>query len=353
MSKAPTKIMHVHFWDNALLQKGSVDKVISAFARMDQPDIQVTVACLGAGSSVRVDEAIFHFFSEDWFKNRIANKILGLNAFTFSRLTSLINEESPELLHIHNRHALVGKLLARLRYRPRVLCHYHRKFGTFVVPPEADALIAVSLAVRDALIAAVHPRMPVEVLYNPVPLAPGEVPIRPAGKPCLLYGGGRQENKGFFELEAALADGLAEQFNVVLCGPGFEGYQPTFPARVAGLLPSADFLAELRVADVIAMPSHHEGFSILALEALALGKLIVATQGGGLGEVFDHDNALIHAVGDIKGLAGRLHQAFELLQPGQEKALAEGQANAQATAARFSVETVNASLASIYRKYLA
>jgi hypothetical protein len=100
--------------------------------------------------------------------------------------------------------------------------------------------------------------MPVEVLYNPVPFEPGDVAIRPAGKPRLLFGGGRQQNKGFFELEAALAGGLAEQFDVVLCGPAFEGYRPAFPARVAGLLPSAGFLAELYAADVVAMPSHNE-----------------------------------------------------------------------------------------------
>jgi hypothetical protein len=65
------------------------------------------------------------------------------------------------------------------------------------------------------------------------------------------------------------------------------------------------------------------------------------------------DNALLHAVGNTEELAHRLHEALYLLQPGQTQALTSKQTAAKATAARFSVETINASLASIYRKYLA
>ena len=247
----------------------------------------------------------------------------------------------------------LAPLLARLDYRPRVLCHYHRKFGEFVVPPQADGLIAVSHAVRGALEAAASPTMPVTVLHNPVPDALGVSLPHPAGnRPRLVYGGGRQQNKGFFELEAALGSGLAEQFDVVLCGPGFEGYQPPFPARVAGMLPSDAFLAEMRAADVVAMPSHHEGFSILALEALGLGKLLVATQGGGLGEILDADNALIHPAGDATALAGCLRQALALLSPEGEAAGKRMRDAASRTVARFSAAAINRQLAAIYRQYL-
>jgi glycosyltransferase involved in cell wall biosynthesis len=351
-STAPIRVMHVHFWGDVRQQAGSVDKVIAAFARMDEPGIEVAVACPGQGESVRIDHATYHFFSEDKLKNRIANKLLGLKLFTFSRLQALIRRERPDLLHIHNRHALLAPLLAGLGYRPRVLCHYHRKFGEFVVPPQADGLIAVSEAVRDALIEATHPLVPVEVVYNPVPGGLGAMTDRPSGGhlPKLVYGGGRQRSKGFFELEAALSGGLADKFEVVFCGPELQAYQPPFPARVPGLLPSAEFLAELRSADVVVMPSHHEGFSILALEALGLGQLLVATQGGGLGEILDADNALIHQVGDAGGLADCLSRAWDLLQPENEVDLAVRRAAARATAARFSELSIHRALVEVYRQ---
>lgn len=352
MTSTQAKIMHVHFWGDVRRQEGSVDKVISAFAGMDEPDIAVTVACLGGGGSERIGTATYHFFSEDRLKNRIVNKLLGLKLFTYSRLAALIERERPDLLHIHNRHALVTPLLASLSFRPRVLCHYHRKFGQFVVPVAADALIAVSGSVRDALVAATHPIMPVEIVYNPVPAGLGQAVVPRGAVPRLLYGGGRQAHKGFPELEAALAGGLAEAFDIVLCGPGFSDYQPPFPARVAGMLPPTAFLDELRAADIIAMPSHHEGFSILALEALGLGRLVVATQGGGLGEVLSADNALIHEIGDITGLAACLRRSLALLQPERASELEHVQTAARATAARFSAAEINMRLASIYRHYL-
>ncbi|HXE39003.1 MAG TPA: glycosyltransferase family 4 protein [Azonexus sp.] len=349
----PARIMHVHFWGDVRLQAGSVDKVIAAFAGMDEPDFDIAVACPGSGGPERSATATWHFFAEDRLKNRVANKLLGLKLFTYSELAALIKRERPDLLHLHNRHALLAPLLARLDYRPRVLCHYHRKFGEFVVPPQADGLIAVSDAVRVALLAAASPTMPVTVLHNPVPEALGVSLPHPTGnRPRLVYGGGRQQNKGFFELEAALGNGLAEQFDIVLCGPGFDGYRPPFPARVAGMLPSDAFLAELRAADVVAMPSHHEGFSILALEALGLGKLLVATQGGGLGEILDADNALIHPAGDATALAGCLRQALTLLAPEGEAAGQRMRDAASRTAARFSVTAINRQLAAIYRQYL-
>lgn len=349
---APKKIMHVHFWGDVRLQTGSVDKVIAAFAQMNEPDLAMAVACLGSGQSEVFRSATCHFFSEDRLKNRIANKLLGLKLFTFSELVTIVDQERPDLLHVHNRHALVPGLLARLRYRPVTLCHYHRRFNEFVVPVEVDGLIAVSQAVRDALILAVQPSIPVEVLHNSVPTGLGICEEHRANsRPRLVYGGGRQRIKGFFEIESALTNGLADEFEVVLCGPGLDGYQPSFPARVAGMLPSEGFLAELRAADVVAMPSHHEGFSILALEALGLGKLLVATQGGGLGEILDAKNALIHPVGDAQALAACLRDALVLLQEGANEREQLRQA-ALMTAERFSVAAINRHLAAIYRKYL-
>lgn len=348
-------VLHVHFWGDVRLGAGSVDKVLAAFAQMDDEAFSVGVACLGEGGSEPYGRAILYPFAEDYLKNKVFNKLLGLKLFTFSRLLDLIKQLRPALLHFHNRHALVDRMIQSLDYRPCVLCHYHRKFGEFVVPGAADGLVAVSAAVRQALIAACAPGVPIEVVHNPLPGGVAAmVPVSLSGrKPRLLYGGGRQRNKGFFELEAALlTTTLAEQFDVVLCGPELAGYTPPFPARVAGLLASPAFLNEMRQADVVAMPSHHEGFSILALEALGMGKLLVATPGGGLGEILDCNNALLHEVGNSDQLAERLAQAAHLMSDEQAEQREAFRQAALTTVARFSIDAINRDLAVVYRRYL-
>lgn len=348
-------VLHVHFWGDVRLGAGSVDKVLAAFAQMDDAAFSVGIACLGEGGAEPYGRAMLYPFAEDRLKNKLGNKLLGLKLFTFSRLVDLIRQLRPALLHVHNRHALVDRLIQVLDYRPCVLCHYHRKFGEFVVPDAADGLIAVSGAVRQALFSACAPGVPIDVVHNPVPGGVAAMAPVPASgrKPRLLYGGGRQGNKGFFELEAALTTtGLAEQFDVVLCGPELAGYTPPFPARVAGLLAASAFLDEMRQADVVAMPSHHEGFSILALEALGMGKLLVATTGGGLGEILDGNNALLHEVGNAVELADRLAQAASLMRDDQAEPRAAFYLAALKTAARFSVDAINRDLAAVYHRYL-
>ena len=348
-------VLHVHFWGDVRLGAGSVDKVLAAFAQMDDEAFVVGISCLGEGDSEPYGRAILYPFTEDYLKNKVCNKLLGLKLFTFSRLRDLIKELRPALLHFHNRHALVDRLIQTLDYRPCVLCHYHRKFGEFVVPSAADGLVAVSAAVRLALIAACAPGVPIEVVHNPLPggvAAMEPVPLS-GRKPRLLYGGGRQRNKGFFELEAALSTTtLAQQFDIVLCGPELAGYVPPFSARVAGLLASPAFLDEMNQTDVVVMPSHHEGFSILALEALGMGKLLVATTGGGLGEILDHDNALLHEVGNAAELADRLTLAASLMRDEQAEQRDAYYQSALTTVARFSIDAINRDLASVYRRYL-
>ena len=163
------KVLQIHLWGDAANVTGSVEKVIDSFARMDEADIELMFASLSAGAAQQRHGKTFHTFTESAWRNRVFNKWFGLGAFTFPSLIRLIETLHPDLLHIHNRQALVDPLMARLSWQPKVICHYHRRFGEFVIPRSADRLLTVSQAIRSALIEATGTTKPVSVVYNPVP----------------------------------------------------------------------------------------------------------------------------------------------------------------------------------------
>jgi len=56
-----------------------------------------------------------------------------------------------------------------------------------------------------------------------------------------------------------------------------------------GFIPDSELIALLRSADVLVIPSVYEPFGIVALEGMAAGVPVVASQVGGLAEVVEHD----------------------------------------------------------------
>ena len=69
-----------------------------------------------------------------------------------------------------------------------------------------------------------------------------------------------------------------------------------------------DDLAEvLPAADVLLLPSLHESFGLVALEAMACGVPVVGARAGGLPEVVrDGTDGILEAVGDVEAMGRRL-----------------------------------------------
>lgn len=347
------KVLQVHFWGNALDVTGSVEKVIDSFARMDSPDIELKIASRSSvpGCVVRHGKE-FHTFVESRWRNRLFNKLLGLDAFTFPSLVQLIERLGPDILHFHNRPELVDRLVAKLSRRPKVVCHYHRRFAKFVVPECADLLLTVSQAIQRALHEATSTSKTIRVVYNPVPdfalhtdLAINIKPIR------LLYAGGAQAHKGFGELLQAIAPLVdRDDIEIEICGPKLDGVSiPGKSVRVLGMLDHDNFARRMEAAHIVLMPSHFEGFSLLVLEAMACGKLLVSTRGGGLAEIVDTDCALVTEIGNAESLAARITEAIELFSPPERARLDAMLTRAHRKAARFSIERINEDLAQCYR----
>ncbi len=122
---------------------------------------------------------------------------------------------------------------------------------------------------------------------------------------------------------AALPKPLRGRIRLVLLG---QALNPAFqrrldrliaqarPARVAclGARPRAEALAHLRAADVFVLPSRDEGLPMTLLEAMALGKAIVATTAGGIPEaVHDGVEALLVPPDDPAALTAALTRVLQ------------------------------------------
>ncbi len=86
--------------------------------------------------------------------------------------------------------------------------------------------------------------------------------------------------------------------------------------RRLGYVPRADLLALLTGARALVLPSHHEGFGLTALEALACGTPVVAASAGALSEVVGAGGILL-APDDLAGWSAALRKlhADDSLRP--------------------------------------
>ena len=107
----------------------------------------------------------------------------------------------------------------------------------------------------------------------------------------------------------------------------------------------SDALDIVSVMDILVHPSLSEGFGRAVLEAMALGKPVVASAVGGLRELIDDSaNSFLVAAGDVDALADRLTR---LAADGSLRATLGSRARAT-VAARYSVETAVRGLEGIW-----
>jgi N-acetyl-alpha-D-glucosaminyl L-malate synthase BshA len=123
-----------------------------------------------------------------------------------------------------------------------------------------------------------------------------------------------------------------------------------------GLLPRVRFLGEIlsaesiaAAADVALFPSESESFGLAALEAMACGVPVVATDVGGLPEVVAHgETGYLHPVGDVDGMAADVRRLLED-EPLRRRM---GAAALERATQRFSLESAVASHEQIYARLL-
>lgn len=235
------------------------------------------------------------------------------------RLRRLIRTWEPALVHAHDArgHALaLGALVGRRAAPPLIVTRRvpFRPKGKLKYGARVAQFIAISEAVREALVAGGVDRARIALVYSGVPMPPAVTPrdwrAECGWPPQVVLGGlvgAMTAEKGLDALTQVLESlprDVASQLRLVLLGGTAAGTD-----RIGGVeVFRAGFIHEVHAAmaglDLLLHPSAAEGLGTAVIDAMALGVPPVAFAVGGLPELIEHDRSgLLVAAGDTAAFA--------------------------------------------------
>lgn len=156
----------------------------------------------------------------------------------------------------------------------------------------------------------------------------------------LLIGRAKNPQKGFDLFLLALAKAKTNGWSYTIAGPGVDSdpllldivKAHALEDRVKLLPSSPDPYELIRRSSCLIMPSRYEALPMVALEALAIGRPILASDADGLRDLVQHEiNGLVFPREDVDVIAATLERVCA--DPGQLERLAE-QASASVSAYR-------------------
>jgi glycogen(starch) synthase len=224
----------------------------------------------------------------------------------------------------------------------------------------ADLVIVNSEAMREQLIAREVPIRQIEVVPNGVDAATfSPAPDWPVDDGYILFVGRLVEQKGIDTLLKAFGVVLHQcaDARLVIAGDGeLELYLKRlirnlgFPHRVSFVnWQTGPALVKLyQRAQVVVVPSYFEPFGMVALEAMACGRPVIASSVGGLKEIIEDDvQGYLVPTGDYLQLAQRL--AHLILNPARRQEMGKA---ARIHASRFTWDAIGAKIVNLYEDLL-
>jgi glycosyltransferase involved in cell wall biosynthesis len=278
------------------------------------------------------------------------------------RIRSLVRAWRPDVVHAHDArgHALaITSLLGsdvplvvtrRVAFTPRrVRFKYGRRIARF---------IAISEAVRDAMVRGGVARERIDVVFSgvPTPVVPTPRDWRaecgwPDGTVLCGVVGAMTVEKGvglLAEVAGRLPPELRSRVRLVLLGGSSSGR-----CSIGGIEAyRAGFVDEIHAAmaglDVLWHPSSAEGLGTAVIDSMALGVPPVAFAVGGLVELVQHErNGLLVRLGDLPGFAAAAARLIE-----DERVRRRLGDAGPARAAEFDVESMVDGTEHVYRTVL-
>lgn len=288
------------------------------------------------------------------------------------RLGRYVQRQRVDILHLHTPHAhTIGLLASHLGPRVRLVVARRSDFAParhwlnrYKYASPRLHYIAVSEAVRQVLVASNVAPQRVETVYSGIDLqrfatVTAAPPLFPAGTRVIGTVGHLAGQKGHRYLLEAMALLVRDepQLGMIVAGDG--ALRPALEAQAAALGLSAqvcftgfqrDILPLMQSFDIFVFSSYLEGLGTAILDAMALGKPVVATRAGGIPEaVADGVTGLLVPPRDPQALATALRHLLRHPQEAQRL----GQAGRQRVAQQFTAEQMASGTLRVYQQVLA
>lgn len=244
---------------------------------------------------------------------------------------------TPKVVHAHNAQ-LAGSLAVRIGQRENtsiVLTEHSSTVATADLSPaemthlrriydSAGIIVVVSSALGERLRdrGLIHHY---EVIPNVLAIEFERAEYIPApsldGPMRLLAVGNLIRSKGHADLIAAIARTLPDiDTKLTIVGDGPERHSLEHQARLAGVqarfageITRQSIVDELRRAHALAFPSHHETFGVAVIEALAVGRPVIATSSGGPESIIESGDGILVPPRNPAALAAGLRNLHLML----------------------------------------
>jgi len=142
---------------------------------------------------------------------------------------------------------------------------------------------------------------------------------------------------------------------LLLVGDGPERHMAEDLCRELGIIEETRFLGKQQdmediyaIADLFLLPSEYESFGLAALEAMAAGTPVVATNTGGIPEIITHGkNGYLSGIGDVEQMS---HQAISILS--NDQVLNRFSEEARKQAESFDIHKIVPKYENLYQRVL-
>lgn len=327
------------------------------------------------------EEGIFDY--ENSFVNKIKISPLRMclyGIFQSASLKNYIRKESADIVHIHTsrntlffKDVILGSSIKR-KTGVNVIMTVHvgdistvfekipdaiKKWLIGLINKYFSKIIFLTKSIETQFIDSGLQKEKAVVLYNFCDINVSKRKKSDSNKPLeLLYVGMINRAKGILELLDAL-NMIDNHYDIHLsiCGEITEpNIEEEFKQKINKLSGKVSVLGYVKGeqkeqlfenSDVLVLPSHHEGFPLVILEALSSGCSIITTQVGAIPEVLGCENCIFVEIGNPNSIK----KAVEGLYNDEQLICDMGSANLQLSE-RFSKENHINQLCSIYNEII-
>jgi N-acetyl-alpha-D-glucosaminyl L-malate synthase BshA len=229
---------------------------------------------------------------------------------------------------------------------------------------QSDAITAVSNNLREETFTNFKIEKEISVIHNFVdihrfnkkPIDAFRKVIAPEGEKIILHASNFRKIKRIADV-IRIFDVIRKDIpaKLLLVGDGPERPMAEELCRELGICDDARFVGKQQdmeeiyaIADLFLLPSEYESFGLSALEAMAAGTPVIATNAGGLPEIVNHGvNGFLGNIGDVKSMGN-----FGKIILGDAEVHKSFKFAAREQALKFDIENIVPLYESLYMKVL-